>query len=220
MSNSKYTFVEGSCEKFAHPTVLQNRRTIMDGTNGTVTPYWLAIKDPKGTGCLLIFLILFIPQKVLMTMTFIVWGSALRIGLSNEQWRVWSVDTTFDDPVDAQVACCKMYEDEILEYLREKATGILSSAPTSDSKPVPSVLSAAATWTVQQYFETLRKPFPEDIGNKTAIEINAPSWFNSMLQTSRGSKLAANFIWTESTKHGCKSSECRMGSDTLMPFSF
>lgn len=132
------------------------------------------------------------------------WGCALRIELSLEQWRVWSVDTTFDNPVDAQVACCKTYEDEILEYLREEATGIVPWAPCYDSTPIPESLCDIPIWTVQKFFETLPRSFPEDFGNKTADEIDAPSWLASMLQTPHGSELSPNFIWTLSVEHACK----------------
>lgn len=54
VSTSEYTFFEGLDEETAHPAVLENWETILVGTNGTITPYWLMIKDPNGTGCSLI----------------------------------------------------------------------------------------------------------------------------------------------------------------------
>ena len=136
----------------------------------------------------------------------IVWGCALRIEFTDENWRVWSTDTTFENAVDAQVACCETYAEEMREFICHFAEGCWPTDECRDSKPDFhwDDICDLPTWTVQQFFEALPKPFPEDVGNKTANEINAPSWFNSMLQTSRGSKLSANFIWTEASTHGCK----------------
>ncbi|KAK7681718.1 hypothetical protein QCA50_015065 [Cerrena zonata] len=184
VSNSKYKFSDtGDEDEATHPCVFEMSEMIVVGSNGTVTPYWLAIKDPKNTG---------------------LWGCAFRVQVSDKEWRVWSVDTTYNDAAEAQIACCQLYQEDILEYLKRTASCILPWATCYSSEPVPDELQEEPTWTVQQYFETLPRPFPEDVGDKTANEINAPSWFNSMLQISRGSRLVANFIWTESTTHGCK----------------
>lgn len=62
VSNSKYKFSDtGDEDEATHPCVFEMSEMIVVGSNGTVTPYWLAIKDPKNTGrSLLSFTHLFI----------------------------------------------------------------------------------------------------------------------------------------------------------------
>jgi hypothetical protein len=49
--------------------------------------------------------------------------------------------------------------------------------------------------TLQAYYESLPRPFPESFGTKTAAEINAPSYINTLLQSARGGRLKNNFYW-------------------------
>lgn len=47
--------------------------------------------------------------------------------------------------------------------------------------------------TLQEFFDTLPRPFPENIRETTANEFNAPAWLNLTLQSARGGRLASSY---------------------------
>lgn len=47
--------------------------------------------------------------------------------------------------------------------------------------------------TLQEFFETLPRPFPENIGDMSVNEFNAPAWLNLILQSARGGRLASSY---------------------------
>ncbi|CAA7271260.1 unnamed protein product [Cyclocybe aegerita] len=60
--------------------------------------------------------------------------------------------------------------------------------------------------TLQEFYETLPRPFPEDVGDSSANEINAPGWLNVILQSARGGRLVSAFtpvVDTARHLHGC-----------------
>ncbi|CAL1702719.1 unnamed protein product [Somion occarium] len=174
-----------------HPSIKEIEDLCLKHTNARVRPFWLTVKDPKQSS---------------------LYGCVLRIQLSPRSWRVYSVDTTYSDPAGAKVACAEAYRDYVLQYLRTEGPKAEPDLNNLNSEPVPAMLRNEAIWTVQAYCDTLPKPLPENAGNKTASDINAPSWLNSMLQVSRGSRLSANFIWTEPNKHGLHGCLLRLSS--------
>jgi hypothetical protein len=61
------------------------------------------------------------------------------------------------------------------------------------------------TLTLQGFFEALPRPLPEPVDDKTVLEINAPGWLNTLIQSARGGKFEHKFIWTTDTKLGSMS---------------
>jgi hypothetical protein len=47
--------------------------------------------------------------------------------------------------------------------------------------------------TLQEFFETLPQPFPENIGEASVNEFNAPAWLNLTLQSARGGRLISSY---------------------------
>ncbi|KAH9940613.1 hypothetical protein B0H21DRAFT_754394 [Amylocystis lapponica] len=151
---------------------------------GRVAPYWMIIDEPKfgrTQGC------------------------ALRIHLSEHLSMVWSVDTTYDDPVQAKKACAEVAVAEgVLEFIKH-GDGQVKPSPESDAPPIPAV-SDVPIYSVQSFFESLPRPFPEPAEGKSAHDLNGSSWLNTMIQSTRGAKLVAKYIWTIDGKmnlHGC-----------------
>lgn len=120
------------------------------------------------------------------------YGAALKIQLSKHSFRVYSSDTIFDNLSDAKVACAKIALDEaVLDYIQhgngQTERHVQDSLPQPDSRP-PEVLS------LQVFYESLPRPFPESLGDRPAAEVNAPGLLNGIVQSARGSKLSATFI--------------------------
>ena len=51
--------------------------------------------------------------------------------------------------------------------------------------------------TLQNFFDSLPKPFPENLGNHTALSLNAPTLLNSHLQLAKGARLSSQFYFIE-----------------------
>ena len=134
-------------------------------------------------------------------------GVALRIELSRHCFRVYSTDTIYATTHEAKSACAAQAIDQgVLEFIKfgngqtHPPTRLLPSSPgpsnsntNTNTKPSPI--------TLQSYYESLPRPFPENVPSAaTPAEINAPSWLNTTLQTARGAKLSAQYIWLISPK--------------------
>lgn len=137
----------------------------------------------------------------------------MRIQLTKHSLRVYSCDSTFNSEYDAQAACAKKALDEgVLDYIK---FGNGQKEPTplclEDREPElfdqqrPLAKGKARPMTLQFYYESLPRPFPESFGNKTAVEINAPSYINTLLQSARGGRLKYNFYWTTDKNTGRES---------------
>jgi len=135
------------------------------------------------------------------------YGSALRIGLSPHSLRVYSTDTTYITALDAKQACAKIALDQgVLEFIKY---GNGQSQPTVRSSTDGGKEAIVDPTTVpilslQSFYESLPRPFPEDVGDKTAVEINAPCRFNTAVQHARGGKLSTTFIWIAGESPGRK----------------
>ncbi|CDO68523.1 hypothetical protein BN946_scf184998.g20 [Trametes cinnabarina] len=156
-------------------------QTCLDWTYGRIKPFWLIINESKfgrTQGC------------------------ALRIRLGPRNSRVWSVGTVYNSPAEAKKACAEAaLADGILDYIR-------SWSPTAPDMTAdePGSEFPSSTIGLQQFFESLPKPFPEQVAGQTAVEINGPAWLNTTIQSARGGKIVPNFIWTLDAKlgfHGC-----------------
>jgi hypothetical protein len=105
--------------------------------------------------------------------------------------------------IEAKQACAKIaLEQGVLDFIRFGNGQTRPAVPIDEyekveSKTLPSAIS------LQAFYESLPQPFPEQFGDKTALEINAPAWLNVTVQAARGGKLNPNFIWITNGRIGC-----------------
>jgi len=128
-------------------------------------------------------------------------GAALRISLNAHVFRAYSVDPIFNYQRLAKLACARSAVREgVLDFIKfgngqtqptkvaendlEDPAGILRESTPS---PPPKGLS------LQEFFETLPRPFPESIGDASINEFNAPAWLNLTLQSARGGRLVSSY---------------------------
>lgn len=69
-------------------------------------------------------------------------------------------------------------------------------------QPAASQITTALT--LQRFYDSLPQPFPESFGDKSATEINAPGWLNTIIQSARGGQLSTSFIWISEGTLGCR----------------
>ncbi|KAI0331545.1 hypothetical protein GY45DRAFT_1369868 [Cubamyces sp. BRFM 1775] len=158
-------------------TVQSIDRACLQWTNGRIKPFWLIINEPK------------FGRKQ---------GCALRIRMGPRNSKVWSVSTVYDTPGEAKKACAEAaLADGILDYIRTwSPSGTDTNLGESGSEsPVTGI-------GLEQFFESLPRPFPEQIAGQTAADVNGPAWLNTTIQSARGGKIVPNFIWTVDPKHG------------------
>ncbi|KAF8237288.1 hypothetical protein L208DRAFT_1457291 [Tricholoma matsutake] len=153
---------------------------------GEVMPQWFFYSGLKGSGH----------------------GAALRIMLSMHVFRVYSSDAIYSCHFDAKAACAKIAVDEgVLDYLKQGNGHCPSSDSAGDEHmKTSSVPVIAGPISLQDFYESLPKPFSELVGDKTASEINGPAWLNTIIQGARGSRLKATFLWLMDRSaglHGC-----------------
>ena len=140
-------------------------------------------------------------------------GAALRIMLSMHAFRVYSSAPIYSSHSDAKTACAKSAIDEgVLDYLKRGNGHFPPSNPTGDDHVrTSSVQVFPPPISLQNFYESLPKPFPEPVGGKTASEINGPAWLNTTIQTARGGRLKATFLWLMDGSAGCKLSTALFG---------
>jgi len=121
---------------------------------------------------------------------------ALRIMLSPHVFRSFAVLPTYDSAKAAKIACAQhAIDDGVFDFIKfgngqtePLKKDLDDNATTSNDKQAPKAM------TLQEYFETLPRPFPGDTEGMTAAEINAPAWINTALQSARGGRVYATFI--------------------------
>ena len=124
--------------------------------------------------------------------------------------RVYSTDTTYITALDAKRACAKIALDQgVLDFIKfgngQSQPTVRSS--TDGGKEAIVDPTTVPVLSLQSFYESLPRPFPEDVGDKTAVEINAPGRFNTAMQHARGGKLSASFTWIAGETPGRK---CRI----------
>ncbi|EGN97416.1 hypothetical protein SERLA73DRAFT_75102 [Serpula lacrymans var. lacrymans S7.3] len=163
----------------------------LDWRAGRVTPHWVALLEHK------------LGHKQ---------GCALRIELSPHSHRVYASDTIYNTFIEAKVACAKAAIDEgVLDFIKHGNGQARPASPRPFARPDHNDLGEISPalrppLTLQNFYDTLPRPFPESAGDKSAADINAPSWLNSMIQLARGSRLSMKFVFTSSGTiglHGC-----------------
>jgi hypothetical protein len=119
---------------------------------------------------------------------------------------VYSSDTAYETITEARAACAKVALDQgVLEFIKhgngqvepEKSPiGVPDVDADAQEAETKSKYIPPTPLTLQAFYESFPQPFPENFGDKSAVEINAPSWLNTAIQGTRGGKLSTNFIWT------------------------
>ncbi len=127
----------------------------------------------------------------------------MRIQLTKHSLRVYSTNSVFNSEFDAKTACAQKALDEgILDYIKF-GNGQTEHAQLSLEDKEPELFDQqrrpqkrkTRPMSLQYYYESLPRPFPEPFGDKTAVEINAPSYINTLLQSARGGRLKNTFYW-------------------------
>ncbi|KAI0739634.1 hypothetical protein C8Q80DRAFT_1124013 [Daedaleopsis nitida] len=148
-------------------------------TGGKVNPFWLNITEPK-----------FGKTQ----------GCALRIRLGERKSRVYSVNAIYNSSSEAKKACAEAaLADGVLDFITKTWTPT-DATPATDEKPKHTAL------TLQEFFDSLPKPFPEPVAGKSAFDINSPAWLNTAIQSNRGGRIVPRFVWTvdpQNSLHGC-----------------
>lgn len=132
-------------------------------------------------------------------------GCVLVIDLSAHLQRVYSVSPIYKTMSEAKRQCSLLAvkqgvvdfikfgngqtapaqaSDELLDQVTAKR-----EFPTSDKK------GRAEAITLQSFFDTLPKPFPEPVGDRPISEFNVPGMLNNTLQLAKGAKLSIQFYF-------------------------
>ncbi len=124
----------------------------------------------------------------------------MRISLNAHVFRAYSVDPVYSYQRLAKVACARAaVEEGVIEFIKygngqthpskiiENSEEPLDTARELTPPPPP------RGTTLQEFFETLPRPFPEEIGEVTANEFNAPAWLNLILHSARGGRLFSSY---------------------------
>ena len=123
---------------------------------------------------------------------------ALRISLNSHVFWVYASDPVHNTPWQAKLACADaaikegviafiQYGNGQTEPTKTVDNGVEDLDMRIDTPPLPTT-----GITLQEFFDALPQPFPEDITEKGPN--NAPTWLNLTLQSARGARLASHFI--------------------------
>lgn len=180
--------------------IIQIEECCKEWRAGRVKPLWVPLADlrsPISTYCS------FSHSSFRLTASGEGKGYALRITLSPHSLRVYSTDTEFLTSVEAKAACAKIALDQgVLEFIKhgngqvdpEKKSAYISEIDTQvGGDTIDSVQLTRLT--LQEFYDTLPQPFPENFRSRSVADINGPSWLNTAMQSARGGKLSANFMW-------------------------
>lgn len=113
---------------------------------------------------------------------------------------MYSTDATFASKDEAKASCARQaVEDGVLEYIK---FGNGQKAPPPKDLPSRPGTSHSQRYSLQEYFETLPRPFPVDVGHKSAHEFQAASWLNSMIQHTKIPQFKTAYYYTNSDVRG------------------
>jgi hypothetical protein len=128
-------------------------------------------------------------------------GAALRISLNAHVFRAYSVDPIFNYQRLAKLACARSAVREgVLDFIKfgNGQTQPTKAAENDLEDPVEILRESTPSpppkgLSLQEFFETLPRPFPETIGEASVNEFNAPAWLNLTLQSARGGRLISSY---------------------------
>lgn len=171
---------------------------------GLVKPQWIPLMESK---ILSSAFVSFVSCSVIINFPA-EHGYALRINLSKHCYRVHSCETSFNTPLAAKKACAQIaHDDGVLDFIKF-GNGQTEPAPAAEASDAGTEIhTPAGSLTLQKFYEALPQPFPEPVNGKSAAEINSSGWLNSLIQSARGGKLTAKYIWISEISVGC---ECRL----------
>jgi hypothetical protein len=128
--------------------------------------------------------------------------------------KVYASDTTYDTYNEAKAACAEAaLREGVLDFIKH---GNGQSHPASPQPFLPRVssdfnsvsASKQPPLTLQAFYESLPRPFPESFESKDANGIGAPGYMNTLVQNARGGKVIMTFIFTSDGTPGCTSFHC------------
>ncbi|KAH8827288.1 hypothetical protein DL96DRAFT_1498836 [Flagelloscypha sp. PMI_526] len=134
-------------------------------------------------------------------------GSALRVSLTPNILRTYSVAPIYDSPTLSKHAVAReAISQDVLDFIRYGNGQTEMPAEDAFGEPIQPIVSRRAKMSLQAFYETLQRPFPEDFGDKTAHQINPQGWLNRELQAAMGGGVRA-FFYTIGEPgmnvHGC-----------------
>lgn len=146
------------------------------------------------------------------------YGCALSIELSTHVQRVYTVRPTHPDEATAIAACSEIaLQEGVLDFIKfgNGQTAPAPEPPKEQGQVVPTrganvaiKPGRAGSVTLQEFFDSLPKPFPESRGaaseGKPAVEINAPGVLNTILQVAKGARFSVFFYNLLDTKTRCE----------------
>ncbi|KAG1907855.1 uncharacterized protein F5891DRAFT_216949 [Suillus fuscotomentosus] len=158
---------------------------------GSIAPHWVALLEPKighTQGC------------------------ALRIELSPHVIKVYASDTIYNTYNEAKGACAEAaLREGVLDFIKHGNGQLRPASPQLYSAPSSSDINGVSAnkqppSTLQAFYESLPRPFPESFESKDVNEFGAPGYMNTLVQNARGGKLTTTFIFTSDGTpglHGC-----------------
>ncbi|KAF9039264.1 hypothetical protein BJ165DRAFT_1596745 [Panaeolus papilionaceus] len=126
-------------------------------------------------------------------------GAALRISLHPHLFRVYVTDPIYNTAKLAKYESARIaLESDVLDFIKY-GNGQSQPPPKFDEdleneSPNNPPVNATKAISLQEFYESLPKPFPEDFGDKSASEVNSPAWLNTTLQTARGGRFIVTFV--------------------------
>ncbi|KAG1822163.1 hypothetical protein EV424DRAFT_1511375 [Suillus variegatus] len=158
---------------------------------GSIAPHWVALLEPK----------------VGHTQ-----GCALRIELSPHVIKVYASDTIYNTYNEAKGACAEAaLREGVLDFIKHGNGQLRPASPQLYPAPSSSDINGVSAnkqppSTLQAFYESLPRPFPESFESKDVNEFGAPGYMNTLVQNARGGKLTTTFIFTSDGTpglHGC-----------------
>jgi len=165
---------------------------------GKVKPHWVTYNDSKNKKSELGGR----PSLIMDVYIILEHGAALRISLNAHVFRSYSVDPVYTYQRQAKVACARSAVKEgVIAFIMygngqtQPAKADPSDGPEGGAANLRELTPPPPPKgiTLQEFFDTLPRPFPENIGETTTNEFNAPAWLNLTLQSARGGRLVSSY---------------------------
>lgn len=130
---------------------------------------------------------------------------ALRISLTRHSYRVYASDACHATQDEAKAACAAIaLLQGVIDYIKygngqtepAKPEGVFDDPMERPSK--------RKAMTLEEFYESLPRPFPEPVEGATAHQINASAWLNLTMQSARGGRIRTNFYFYVDPAVGCK----------------
>ncbi|EAU84114.2 hypothetical protein CC1G_06976 [Coprinopsis cinerea okayama7 len=137
------------------------------------------------------------------------WGMALRVALSLHQAETYSTEATFESKAKAKAQCASTaLKEDLLEYLKSGEGNGEPSARFPSGLGIQLQRAASHRYSLQEYFDTLPKPFPIEVGQKSALDLKPVNWVNSLVQGTKVPGLKVNYYFTSSDQGAASLSGC------------